>query len=436
VSDALAAARKDDRPSLIACRTTIAKGILRLEGQRGGHSGKLLSTDRNEMAVSLGWPTTPFKIPNDVSAAWLDAGARSRAEYQAWQRRIAALDSVDRASFERAVGGRLPEGWRDVMTTYKEHAIAKSKAACSIETSGDIATALYDLIPDIMTCCADLEAPTNHKRQLEAFTATNARGRYVHCGVREHAMGALANGMAAHGGVIPLAVTYLAFADYERPAMRMAALMGLPIKFIFSHDSIGIGKNGPTHQPVEILASLRAMPNMLVMRPADAAEMAECWEIIFEHTTGPISLVCARQLLRQLRSDATLENRSERGAYVLAEAEGTRRVTLLATGSEVALAMDARAILQAKGIPTAVVSMPCWELFEAQDDGYRLSVLGAGKVRVGVEAAMKFGWERWLGDNGAFVGMTGFGASGPADALYRHFNITADAIVAAALAKL
>jgi transketolase len=295
---------------------------------------------------------------------------------------------------------------------------------------------LYDLIPEIMTCCADLEAPTNHKRQLEAFTATNPQGRYVHCGVREHAMGALANGIAAHGGVIPLAVTYLSFADYERPAMRMAALMGLPVKFIFSHDSIGIGKNGPTHQPVEILASLRAVPNMLVLRPADAAEMADCWEIMLEHTTGPVSLVCARQQLDQLRCDASMENRSRRGAYVLAEADGKRRVTLLATGSEVALAMDARAILQAKSIPTAVVSMPCWELFELQDEGYRSSVLGASTARVGVEAAMKFGWERWLGHDGAFVGMTGFGASGPADALYRHFNITADAIVAAALAIL
>jgi transketolase len=436
ISDALAAARNDDRPSLIACRTTIAKGIRRLEGQRGGHSGKLFATDRDEMAVSLGWPATPFSVPNDVAAAWLDAGARARSEYDAWQRRVATLDGADRSMFERTVGGRLPDGWRHVTSTYKARAIAESKPAYSIETSGDVASGLYNLIPNIMTCCADLEAPTNHKRQLEAFTATNAWGRYVHCGVREHAMGALANGMAAHGGVIPLAVTYLAFADYERPAMRMAALMGLPVKFIFSHDSIGIGKNGPTHQPVEILASLRAMPNMLVMRPADAAEMAECWEIMLDHVTGPVSLVCARQMLLQYRADATLENRSRRGAYVLADAEGARRVTLLATGSEVALAMDARAILQAKGIPTAVVSMPCWELFETADEGYRSSVLGTGTVRVGVEAAMRFGWERWLGDNGAFVGMTGFGASGPVDALYRHFNITADAIVAAALSKL
>ncbi|MBR0797211.1 transketolase [Bradyrhizobium jicamae] len=436
VSDALAKARKDDRPSLIACRTTIAKGVRRLEGQRGGHSGKLFDTDRQEMSDRLGWPATRFTVPNEVAAAWRDAGTRSRDEYDSWQRRVATLDDATRTLLGRTVEGRLPEGWRDVTSTYRAQAIARKKPAYSIETSGEVASALYDLMPDIMTCCADLEAPTNHKRQLEAFSAANPRGRYVHCGVREHAMGSLANGMAAHGGVIPLAVTYFAFADYERPAMRMAALMGLPVKFIFSHDSIGIGKNGPTHQPVEILASLRAMPNMLVLRPADAAEMAECWEIMLEHTTGPVSLVCARQQLDQLRSDTSTDNQSRRGAYVLAEADGERRVTLLATGSEVALAKEARALLQARGVPTAVVSMPCWELFEAQDKGYRSSVLGAGTVRVGVEAAMKFGWERWLGHDGAFVGMPGFGASGPADALYRHFNITTEAIVAAALASL
>ena len=436
VSAALAAARLDERPSLIACRTTIAKGIRRLQGQRGGHSGKLFSADREDMAASANWPTTPFAVPNDVAVGWLEAGTRSGAEYDAWQKRLAGLDRTSRTSFELAHRNSLPEGWRSITSNYKLRAIADGKPAYSIETSGELASELYDLVPQIMTCCADLEAPTNHKRQLEAFTASNNRGRYVHCGVREHAMGSLANGIAAHGGVIPLAVTYLAFADYERPAMRMAALMGLPVKFIFSHDSIGIGKNGPTHQPVEILASLRALPNMLVMRPADAAEMAECWEIMLEHTTGPASLVCARQQLRLLRSDQSPENRSRRGAYVVAEATAARRVTLLATGSEVALAVDARAILEGKGVPTAVVSMPCWELFEMQDERYRSSVLGPTDVRVGVEAAMKFGWERWLGHDGAFVGMTGFGASGPAEALYRHFNITADAIVAAALARL
>jgi len=251
--------------------------------------------------------------------------------------------------------------------------------------------------------------------------------------VREHVMGAMANGMAAHGGMVPLAVTYLAFADYERPAMRMAALMGLPVKFVFSHDSIGIGRNGPTHQPVEILASLRAMPNMLVLRPADAVEAAECWEIALEHRTGPSTLVFARQSLPHVRSAPGADNLSQRGAYVLADAEGgPRQVTLLATGSEVALALAARSMLHAAGTPTAVVSMPSWELFAAQDAAYRAEVLGPGTVRVGCEAAMRFGWDRWLGDRGGFVGMSGFGASGPADVLYRYFGITPEAIVAEA----
>jgi transketolase len=236
--------------------------------------------------------------------------------------------------------------------------------------------------------------------------------------------------MAAHGGVAPLAVTYLAFADYERPAMRMAALMGLPVKFVFSHDSIGIGRNGPTHQPVEILASLRAMPNMLVLRPADAVEAAECWQIAYEHSNGPSTLVFARQALPHVRRTHTIENLSRRGAYVLAEAEaGARQVTLLATGSEVALAVAARNKLQKDGIPTAVVSMPSWELFADQDEGYRDSVLGQGTVRVACEAAMRFGWDQWLGSRGGFVGMTGFGASGPAEQLYEHFRITPAALV-------
>jgi transketolase len=246
-------------------------------------------------------------------------------------------------------------------------------------------------------------------------------------------MGAMANGLAAHGGIDALAVTYLAFSDYERPAMRMAALMGLPVKFVFSHDSIGIGRNGPTHQPVEILAALRAMPNMLVLRPADAVEAAECWEIAFEHRSGPSTLVFARQALPHVRLMHSPLNLSLRGAYVLAESHGgPRRVTLLATGSEVALALAARETLQADGTPTAVVSMPSWELFAAQHASYRASVLGRGTVRVGCEAALRFGWDRWLGEHGGFVGMTGFGASGPAEVLYPHFGITPEAIVAEA----
>ena len=288
-----------------------------------------------------------------------------------------------------------------------------------------------------MVACADLEAPTAHKRELRAFSADDRAGAYLHCGVREHVMGAMANGMAAHGGVLPLAVTYLAFADYERPAIRMAALMGLKVLFVFSHDSIGIGRNGHTHQPVEVLASLRAMPGLLVMRPADAVEAAGCWQAALAHRGGPVALVFARQALPRVRAVAGDVNRCERGAYVLADAEGgTRRVTLLATGSEVSLALAARERLQALGHPTAVVSMPCWELFDRQDGAWRDAVLGPGTVRVGVEAALRFGWDRWLGERGRFVGMTGFGASGPADELYRHFGITPEAIVEQALAAL
>ena len=264
----------------------------------------------------------------------------------------------------------------------KREALDEVEPKGGINLSSDVNDRLADLLPERMVLCADLEAPTAHKRRLAAFTRDARGGAYVHCGVREHVMGAMANGMAAHGGVMPLALTYLAFSDYERPAMRMAALMGLPVKFVFSHDSIGIGRNGPTHQPVEMLAALRAMPNMLVLRPADAAEAVECWAIALEHRRGPVSLVFARQALPRVRLALRTDNLCARGAYVLAEAAcGARRVTLLATGSEVAIACAARERLEAEGIATAVVSMPSWELFEAQDAAYRAAVLGPGTAR-------------------------------------------------------
>jgi len=429
VSAAIGAAKSDPRPSLLACRTVIARGIARLQGQRGGHSAKLFPEDAAAARENLAWPAAPFQVPPDVLSAWRNAGRRGRAEREGWHARVAALPDTQRAELERVLSGNLPEGWRDVLQDYKRRAVDREPLASGIFISAEINDLLVDCMPERMVGCADLEAPTNHKRRLAAFTAEDRSGAYVHCGVREHLMGAMANGMAAHGGVVPLAVTYLAFSDYERPAMRMAALMGLPVKFVFSHDSIGIGRNGPTHQPVEILASLRAMPNMMVMRPADAVEAAECWEVALERRDGPVTLVFARQALPHVRRVHTSANLSRRGAYVLAEGEGGRReVTLLATGSEVVLALAARDVLQANGTPTAVVSMPCWELFEAQDDAYRASVLGPGTVRVGCEAALRFGWDRWLGDRGGFVGMTGFGASGSAAQLYQHFGITPEAI--------
>ena len=430
VSNALHASKTDPRPSLIACRTVIARGIARLQGQRGGHSARLFTEDAAAARRDLDWPHPPFEIPAPVLDAWRAAGRRGAGEHTAWAARRNALPAAERAEFDRVMAGELPAGWREVLQAYKRQALDAGEGQGGILISAEINDRLMEVLPQRMVGCADLEAPTSHKRRLQAFTADDRRGAYVHCGVREHLMGAMANGLAAHGGVLPLAVTYLAFADYERPAMRMAALMGLPVKFVFSHDSIGVGKNGPTHQPVEILASLRAMPHLLVLRPADPVEAAECWEVALEQRSGPTALVFARQALPLVRRDPRPENLSRRGAYVLAEATGgARAATLLATGSEVALALQARERLQAGGVPTAVVSMPCCERFDAQDAAYRAEVLGPGTVRVAVEAAVRFGWDRYLGERGGFVGMTGFGASGPADALYELFGITPAAVV-------
>ncbi|WP_310613660.1 transketolase [Limnohabitans sp.] len=429
---ALDVARLDPRPSMLACRTVIAKGIARLQGKRGGHSGRLFEEDAQAARDMLGWPHGPFEIPADVQHAWRSAGQRSASEYRAWQARVAALPAAKREEFERVMRGELPAQWQQVLLDFKQQALQAPPAPSGIFISAEINDLLTSVLPERMVGCADLEAPTSHKRGLTAFNAQDRSGSYVHCGVREHVMGSMANGMAAHGGVTPLSVTYLAFADYERPAMRMAALMGLPVKFVFSHDSIGIGRNGPTHQPVEILASLRAMPNMWVMRPADAVEAAECWELALANQDGPVSMVFARQSLPLVRHTHTTDNLTRRGAYVLHEAAcGLRKVTLLATGSEVLLAVQAREQLEAAGVGTAVVSMPCWELFNVQDTAYKHSVLGTG-VRVGIEAAVRQGWDAYLGIDGGFVGMKGFGASGPADELYKLFNITPEAMVAEA----
>ena len=397
-------------------------------------SGRLFEADAQAARALLQWPHAPFEVPAPVLQAWREAGQRHAGTHAQWQDRVLALPTARREELWRLMAGQPPQTCSTDLQAYRHQVTQREPAASGIFISGEILDVLTPHWPERMVACADLEAPMQHKRGAQAFNAQDRAGDYVHCGVREHVMGSMANGMAAHGGVAPLALTYLAFADYERPAMRMAALMGLPVKFVFSHDSIGIGRNGPTHQPVEILASLRAMPNMLVMRPADAIEAAECYEIALNHTSGPVSLVFARQALPHVRQ-ATAENLCSRGGYVLQESTGTRQVTLLATGSEVTLALQARDLLQAQGIGTAVVSLPCFELFDQQDAAYRRSVLGSG-VRIGIEAAVRQGWDAYLGERGDFVGMQGFGASGPADQLYALFGITPEAVVAKARALL
>ncbi|SEA68830.1 transketolase family protein [Rubrimonas cliftonensis] len=429
VSAAIAAAKGDPRPSLIACRTTIARGLPRLEGRRGGHSAPLTPVDAAEARAARDWPHPPFHVPQEVLSDWRGALAGGAGARTGWAERLAA--HPDAAEFRRWTAGDPPADWPRVAAALAEAAAAVAEPRPTIAASGDVCDALAGALPETMVLCADLEAPTNHKRGRAAFTAGDRAGSYVHCGVREHLMGAMTDGIAAHGGLRPINVTYLAFADYERPAMRMAALMGLPALFVFSHDSIGVGSNGPTHQPVEILASFRAMPDMRVFRPADAVETAEAWEIALDHRTGPTMLALSRQATAPVRLAAG-ENRSRRGAYVLAEADGPRAATILATGAEVALAMGARRNLAAQGVAAAVVSMPCWEIFEAQDAEYRARVLGDAP-RIGVEAALSFGWERWLRQGDRFIGMTGFGASARAEVLYEHFGITVDRIVGAVL---
>lgn len=421
---AMTAAKGDPRPSLIACRTVIACGIPRLQGQRGGHSAPLTPQDSAEARAARGWPHPAFHIPPDILSDWRSPGDRGAQTRANWQARHAA--HPDRAEFDRWHAGSLPPGWDAPLA-----ALPHDAPRPTITASGDACEALAATVPELMVLCADLEAPTNHKRARHAFTAQDRGGSYVHCGVREHLMGAMCCGIAAHGGLRPVNVTYLAFADYERPAMRMAALMGLPVLFVFSHDSIGVGSNGPTHQPVEILASFRAMPNMQVMRPADAVETHEAWALALTHRTGPVMLALSRQPALPVRTPAP-QPLSAPGGYLLHD-PADRQVTLIATGTEVGLAMQAREMLAADGIRAAVVSLPCWERFEALPEPDRAAILGTAP-RVAVEAALRFGWDRWLRPGDGFVGMAGFGASARAEILYAHFGITPERVAETARA--
>ena len=437
VSAAILLAKGDPRPTLIACRTVIGRGLPRLEGQRGAHGGRVFDTDLAQARAASGWAHPAFTVPADVAQAWrVGVAERNHAAYAAWQERRTAMPAGRRATFDRVSEARLPETWRAALATIRHRLAEAEEARAAIEVSAEIVGELAQAIPELFSGAPDLEGPTKHKQDLSAFTATDRSGRYLHYGIREHAMGSMMNGIAAHRGLIPVGATYLVFSDYMRPSLRMAALMRLPVITVYSHDSIAIGRNGPTHQPVEYLAALRVIPNMLVLRPADAVEVVECWEMALANRHGPTSLICSRQALPALRRPGEGENRGARGAYVLAEADGPRRVTLIGTGSEVALALAARQTLQAEGIPTAVVSMPSWEAFAAQDADYRRCTIPKDTVRVAVEAALRFGWDRWIGEDGGFIGMTGFGASGAPDDLFRHFGITAEAVAEAARSRL
>ncbi len=420
IDAAITAAKADSRPSMIACRTTIARGLPRLQGQRGGHSAPLIPQDRIEAAEARDWTNPAFEIPAEIYSDYsqsLDRGARAR---QDWQARLNA--SFNRAEFDRWMSGELPAKAQEVLNSYRTKALAAQSPAPTIQSSGEVCDALHEALPDLMILCADLEAPTNHKRGRVAFSAQNRDGSYVHCGVREHLMGAMANGIAAHGGLRPVNVTYLAFADYERAAMRMAAVMNLPVLYVFSHDSIGVGSNGPTHQPVEVLSSFRVMPNMNVLRPADASETLDSWRLALTHRSGPSMLALSKQPAQPV---AIAQDGVAKGGYLISDPNAPRDLTLIATGTEVSIAAEAAKTLASQGLSAAVVSIPCWEVFDQQPAEYQSQVLGTAP-RVAVEAALPFGWQRYLREEDGFLGMSGYGASDKAEALYEHFGLTAE----------
>lgn len=437
VAAALDRARSSDKPVMIACRTVIGYGAPKKAGTSGVHGAALGAEEIAGTREALAWPHAPFEIPAAIRTAWAHAGARGAAERAAWEQRLGALDAGTQAEFTRAMAGELPAGWKQALDDYIAGLIASPKTVATRKASEMALEVLVPAIPELIGGSADLTGSNNTRTKgMKPVAPGEFDGRYIFWGIREHGMAAAMNGMALHGGVIPYGGTFLVFTDYCRPSIRLSALMEQRVIYVMTHDSIGLGEDGPTHQPVEHLMSLRMMPNVAVMRPADVVETAECWAAALERTNGPSVLALSRQNLKQLRLEASAGNLSAKGAYILREASAAPQVVLLATGSEVEIAVAAAEALEAKGVPTRVVSMPCWELFAAQPAGYQAEVLGGDVVRVAIEAGISFGWERWTGPKGAVIGMTGFGASAPAPELYRHFGITAEAVVDAALARV
>ncbi len=428
VQAALAFAQKSSKPTIIACRTIIGFSAPTKAGTAAVHGAALGGAEAEGAKKALQWPYLPFVVPNEVYAQWHEAGTRSAPTRRAWLKRLAK--HPQRAEFERVMSGRLPEGWVEAMAVYKASLLESKPKLATRQASQKALEVLIPAIPELIGGSADLTGSnlTQVKGQA-SIEPGNYAGRYIHYGVREFGMGCAVSGLSLHGGLIPYGGTFFVFSDYMRSAIRLAALMRIRAIHVLTHDSIGLGEDGPTHQPIEHLASFRAMPNVLVLRPGDAIETAEAWELAIKNTTGPTLLVLSRQAVPALRDTAN-GNKSARGAYVLAEAEGPRAATIIATGTEVSLAIAARKTLAAEGIQVAVVSAPSFELFGKQDAAYQKEVLGTAP-RIGVEAACGFGWERWIGNDGQFIGMHGFGASAPAEVLYEHFGITEAAIVAA-----
>jgi transketolase len=435
IRDAIKAARAvTDKPSMIACKTIIGFGFPTKAGTQKAHSDAPGEEEIAGARKTLGWDSPPFVIPEPLMNEWREIGAKGRAARMAWAERVKAAPAELRSEFERRNDGKLPADWKKAIAAARAEFIASGKDMATRSASGAVLDHLAAAIPELIGGSADLTPSNNTKAKgMIEIKPGDYNGTYMHYGVREHGMAAAMNGIALHGGLIPYGGTFMCFSDYCRPAIRLSALMQIRTTFVMTHDSIGLGEDGPTHQPVEHLAALRAIPHLAVYRPGDPVETAECWELILDAPRRPALIALSRQTMPLLRREPGAENKSAKGGYVLLEAEGgERKLTILSTGSELHLAVEARDTLQKEGIPTAVVSMPCRLLFEEQDAAYKKAVLGVTHARVAVEAAVEMGWDRYIGFHGRFVGMHSFGDSGKGADVFKKFDITTEAVVRAA----
>ncbi|MEM9349427.1 MAG: transketolase [Pseudomonadota bacterium] len=442
IDAAITAAKKAKQPSMIACKTHIGLGHA-LQDTNKAH-GALTDPDQLLAAkAAYGWDHGPFEVPADVKSAWEGFAERGKAAHADWAQRFLKLSNSKQAEFNRTFSGEAPKKLSATIKALKKQ-VSEAQPKVATRKGSEMALEVINpIMPETVGGSADLTGSNNTKTgDLGIFTPEDRAGRYIHYGIREHGMAAAMNGIQLHGGLRPYGGTFMVFTDYARPSMRLSALMGIPVVYVYTHDSIGVGEDGPTHQPIEHFAIHRATPNTKLFRPCDTVETAEAWEIALTDNSGPSVMALTRQGLPTLRTEHKNANLTAKGGYVLADAEGKRQVILMATGSEVSIAMAARELLQAEGIGTRVVSMPCWEIFEEQDEAYRKRVLPGGPVRVAIEAGIRFGWDRWLygergkREKGSFVGMHGFGASAPAGTLYDEFGITPEAVVASAKAML
>jgi transketolase len=438
IAAALEKAQISDRPTMIACKTKIGFGAPSKQGSEKSHGSPLGSDEIAGARKNLHWNSPPFEIPAGILAAWRASGERSKRAHADWDKRMNAFDAGKRAEFTRRIKGELPkQALAEAVKAVKDKLAAEPKTIATRTACEFALESLIPALPEMIGGSADLTGSNNTRtKSMKAISASDFSGRFIHYGIREHGMAAAMNGMTLHGGIIPYSGTFLVFSDYCRPAIRLAALMGERVIHIMTHDSIGLGEDGPTHQPVEHLAALRAIPNLLVFRPCDAVETVECWQLALEANDRPSVLALTRQNLPQLSKEFANRNRCAAGAYEIAPASGKAEVSIFATGSEVEIAVNAQKLLTEKAIAARVVSVPCFELLFEAPEAARRAVIGDARVKIGVEAAVRQGWDAIIGSDGGFIGMHSFGASAPYKDLYKHFGITAEAVAEAATKKL